>query len=360
MEESKLDNLLKEYNTDKEAYKTCGFKIQQLLIDLLNSNNIKFHEVNYRIKDELSLTKKFYLKNKKYNKLEDITDIIGIRVITYYTDDIDKVAQVIEENFDIDEENSIDKRETLEIDRFGYLSLHYIVKLKQNRTKLEEYKCCKNYKIEIQIRTILQHAWAEIEHDLGYKNEVDTPREVRRDFYRLAGLLETADKEFLGIRNQINEYEDNIDERIKDEEETIYIDKISLNALVNNDMEYNRLIERLEKETKVEFHKSEISSIYVELLLYMKYDTINQVKENLIKYEEDICKIAKEIVGSKKEGLPKIAILLYLCYAQLAEKNDKEEFFNFFSQDIFKPEDREKRIKFIERLLKACGKNKIT
>lgn len=356
MEESKLDDLLKEYNSNKEDYNTCGFKIQQLLIDLLNSNKIKFHEVNYRVKDELSLTKKFYLKNKKYNKIEDMTDIIGVRVITYYTDDIDKVAQVIEENFDIDEENSIDKRETLEIDKFGYLSLHYIVKLKENRTKLEEYQCCKDYKIEIQIRTILQHAWAEIEHDLGYKNEVETPREVRRDFYRLAGLLEIADKQFLGIRNQINEYEDNIDERIKHKEETIYIDKVSLKALVNKDVEYSRLISKLEKETKAEFRPNEISSIDLELLLYMKYDTINQVKDNIIKYEENICKIVKEIAGDKKKSLPRTAILLYLCYAELAEKNNIEEFFDFFNQNSFKPEDDNVRLNFIQRILKACNK----
>lgn len=358
MEESKLDNLLKEYNTSKEDYKACGFKIQQLLIDLLNSNNIKFHEVNYRVKNELSLTKKFYLKNKKYNKLEDMTDIIGVRVITYYTDDIDKVAQVIEDNFDIDEENSIDKRETLEIDRFGYLSLHYIVKLKENRTKLEEYKCCKDYKIEIQIRTILQHAWAEIEHDLGYKNEVETPREVRRDFYRLAGLLETADKEFLEIRNQINEYEDNIDERIKDKEETTYIDKISLKALVNNDIEYSKLITRIRKETKTQFRNEEITSIDVQLLIYMNYDTINQVKENIIRYEKNICKIAKEILTSNITSIPRTAILLYLCYAQLAEKNDEEKFLDFFNQNSFKHEDDNVRLNFIRRILKVCEKEK--
>jgi len=353
MEDEKLDNLVEEYKINKENCEKCGAKVKQLLIDLLKAKNIKFHEVNYRIKDELSLTKKFYLKNKKYSKLEDMTDIIGVRVITYYTDDIDKVAQVIEENFDIDEENSIDKRETLEIDKFGYLSLHYIVKLKENRTNLEEYRCCANYKIEIQIRTTLQHAWAEIDHDLGYKNEVETPKEVRRDFYRLAGLLETADKEFLGIRNQINDYEENIDKRIKDKEENIYIDKISLKAFVSNDEVYNKLITKLEKETKVKFRNEEISSIDLQLLLYMKYDTINHVKEDIINNEKSICKIAKEIVGDKIKSLPRTAILLYLCYARLADKNDIDAFFDFYNENSFKYEDDEKRLKFIERILKA-------
>ncbi|WP_242785636.1 GTP pyrophosphokinase [Bacillus cereus] len=118
----------------------------------------------------------------KYSTLNDITDISGIRVITYFSDDVDKVASMIQNEFEIDETNSVDKRTLLDPDRFGYLSLHYVIKLNTLRTSLVEYQRFKDLKAEVQIRSILQHAWAEIEHDLGYKSKNSIPRVVKRDF----------------------------------------------------------------------------------------------------------------------------------------------------------------------------------
>jgi putative GTP pyrophosphokinase len=88
-------------------------------------------------------------------------------------------------------------------DRFGYLSQHYIAWLKPERTILPEYRAFSDCKVEIQIRSISQHAWAEIEHDLGYKSETAIPRDIRRRFSRLAGLLEIADREFEGIQDEL-------------------------------------------------------------------------------------------------------------------------------------------------------------
>ncbi len=58
----------------------------------------------------------------------------------------------------------------LQEERFGYQSIHYLVKLKGERARLAEYRNLKDGVVEIQIRTILQHAWAEIEHDIQYKS----------------------------------------------------------------------------------------------------------------------------------------------------------------------------------------------
>ena len=98
-----------------------------------------------------------------------MTDITGVRVITYFADQVDEIAKVMEGEFNIDIKNSIDKRDILDPDRFGYLSLHYvIVSLSSARCALAEYRSFSELKAEVQVRSILQHAWAEIEHDLGY------------------------------------------------------------------------------------------------------------------------------------------------------------------------------------------------
>ena len=360
MENSKLDNILKEYKNSKKKHETCGNKIQGLLRELLDAKEIEYHEVTCRIKDEESLIKKIKGKDKynnKYNKLADITDIIGLRVITYYSDDIDKVAKLIEENFEVDEKNSIDKRKVLEPEKFGYLSLHYIAKLNKERLKFPEYKSCKNYKFEIQIRSILQHAWAEIEHDLGYKNDIKTPRDIRRDFSRLAGLLEIADKEFVNIRNQISEYKDSIEKKIKKKEETIYIDKISMEAYINDDIEYNKLITKIHKNLNININEEiSLSLSDLQFLIYMGYETINQVKDGICQNKEKIYSIAKEILSGYTDVLPKSALLLYLCYAKLSESQSLIEFLRFFDENdiIFEEDDEESQEEFAYRIINAC------
>jgi DNA ligase D-like protein (predicted polymerase) len=102
-----------------------------------------------------------------------------MRVITFYADDVDKVASALDRLFTVDWENSVDKRKLLETDSFGYLSLHYIC-------SVEDFP----YRFEIQIRTVLQHAWANIIHDTGYKSGVEIPKRYIRSLSRLAGLLE--------------------------------------------------------------------------------------------------------------------------------------------------------------------------
>lgn len=61
--------------------------------------------------------------------LEDITDLAGIRIITYFADQVDLIASFVEEEFEVDRSNSVDKRELIDPEKFGYLSLHYVVKL---------------------------------------------------------------------------------------------------------------------------------------------------------------------------------------------------------------------------------------
>ncbi|MBT7630134.1 MAG: hypothetical protein HN597_10600 [Desulfobacula sp.] len=83
-----------------------------------------------------------------------------------------------------------------------YASIHYLIRLTDDRTKLLEYKRFKNLIAEIQVRTILQHAWAEIEHDIQYKSIDTIPVEIHRRFMSLAGMLEIADREFQAIQDE--------------------------------------------------------------------------------------------------------------------------------------------------------------
>ena len=132
--------VMKEYDENSKVYQRFASEIERLLQRILIEENINCTAITSRLKDRDSLSEKIERKNDKYKSLSEITDIAGVRVITYYTADVDKVADIVEREFVVDKENSIDKRESLEPDRFGYCSVHYVVEMSEERLNL-----CENY-----------------------------------------------------------------------------------------------------------------------------------------------------------------------------------------------------------------------
>ncbi len=189
------ESILQEYRKQLPVFRKMQETIPAQIRAVFEEAGIVVASIEHRIKEERSLAGKLELKGAKYQSLSDITDIFGIRIITFYTDDVDKVASVVDRLFDVDWENSVDKRKLHEIDSFGYLSLHYICRVPDIP-----------YAFEVQMRTILQHAWANMNHDIGYKTGVEVPKEYLRNMNRLAGMLELVDEQFSSIRRDINDY----------------------------------------------------------------------------------------------------------------------------------------------------------
>ena len=191
--------ILQEYRDQRPVFEKLQATVPEQIRTVFAETGIVVASIESRIKSEESLAGKLELKGTKYATLKDITDIFGVRIITFYVDDVDKVASVVDRLFEVDWENSVDKRKLHEIDSFGYLSLHYICSVPD----------CP-YRFEIQMRTILQHAWANMNHDTGYKSGVEVPRDYLRDMNRLAGMLELIDEQFSRIRTDINNYRRNV------------------------------------------------------------------------------------------------------------------------------------------------------
>ena len=187
--------ILEEYRQAKPACDDAAVKVKATLEKVFKKSGLIVAAIESRVKTEESLAGKLELKGSKYASLADITDIVGVRVITFYIDDVDKVASAVERLFKVDWENSVDKRKIHEIDSFGYMSLHYIC-------SMDGFP----YHFEIQMRTVLQHAWANMNHDTGYKSGVEIPLEYRRSLSRLSGLLELADEQFSEIRADLADY----------------------------------------------------------------------------------------------------------------------------------------------------------
>lgn len=125
--------------------------------------------------------------------LSEITDQIGLRVITYLRDDVDAVANLLADEMRLLDDRDMG-RETASAGRWGYASRHLLVAAEGEQQPAS-----------VQVRTILQHAWAEFEHDIRYKGSVpeeDVP-DLDRRFALAAGLLELADREFSAIRDRL-------------------------------------------------------------------------------------------------------------------------------------------------------------
>lgn len=203
-----LDRVQSEYARRRDQFSSLNRKTRELVEELTTAQNVL--SVTGRVKDVESYAAKALRTNpdgsRRYiDPITEITDISGIRVICFTLAQVHDVCNIITTNFDIIE--FVDKTAEIKAQRrLGYTSFHYIVKLQSNRLCLPEYSGFQDLQTEIQVRTILQHAWAEIEHRVQYKRaEIDD--NLFNKFLALAGLISIADREFeeiIDLSNELN------------------------------------------------------------------------------------------------------------------------------------------------------------
>ncbi|MDO9207259.1 MAG: hypothetical protein Q7T91_03295 [Sulfuricurvum sp.] len=213
VEEEKFDfarheeSAISEYLKVLSFYENVASVNSRIVEEAIKRREIQVHSVQGRAKDPESFGRKAIKPSEndpnqpKYiQPLREITDLSAIRIITFFPRTIDQIDSMLREEFELIERS--DKSEyLLEDGKFGYQSIHYLVKLNKTRATLSEYERFTDAITEVQVRTILQHAWAEIEHDIQYKSSTTIPVDIRRRFMALAGLLEIADREFQTIQD---------------------------------------------------------------------------------------------------------------------------------------------------------------
>ncbi|WP_299002879.1 hypothetical protein [uncultured Tenacibaculum sp.] len=277
-----MSDYLEEYKIIRPNYERFQNKLTELLKELILESDIEIVSIESRTKTIESFKEKINRPDKNYNDpINDITDLCGVRIITYYTEDIYKIAELIENEFKIDSDKSVDKTKINTPDKFGYLSLHYILNLGKKRDNLVEWKAFKTFTAEIQIRTILQHSWAAIDHKLRYKTKGEIPSLLKRKIYRLSALLELADEQFLSIKNETSKLNYEIEDSIDKGELNLEFNRLSLSSyLLNNSkiIEITKLAleigfkEDLEPEYNLTDAEDEISWIFLSRLI----ETLNQ------------------------------------------------------------------------------------
>jgi putative GTP pyrophosphokinase len=271
--------------------KAYSQKLESLLIEVLRDANINVHSVTARVKDRTSLERKLRKPGSAYRDLVDVTDAVGVRITTYLADDVDRIATLIEREFVVDRENSTDKRAIIDPDRFGYLSLHHVVSLTPERVRLTEYRRFPELRAEVQTRSILQHAWAEIEHDLGYKAG-EVPKTIRRRFSRLAGLLELADQEFCGIRDELRTYERVVADQITAAPTTVEIDRTSLELFIAQNEIVKDMDRKISSIENRPLGSDSLAGMLVGSLKFFGIDTVAALQQKLAEEQSTILPFA--------------------------------------------------------------------
>ncbi len=210
--------LLRQYHEQLRRLEALEQQVCQRLEMMLREQHLTLNALEHRIKTESSLIGKLERKGQKYQDISQITDLVGFRLVTFFTDEVDKVAAFVGELFRVDWKNSVDKRKSHTVDSFGYNSLHYICYLQEGELA--------DIPFEIQMRTALQHVWSAIKHDIGYKGPVRLPAEYERQFGRLAGMLELADDEFSRLRTTMNKYRQGVRQLV----ESGHLEEVPLNS----------------------------------------------------------------------------------------------------------------------------------
>jgi GTP pyrophosphokinase len=168
-----------------------------------------FEHLNGRVKNEASMIDKCerrHLPATPYSALHELTDAIGIRVVTTFRDDIDRVIHIIES---FDDCEIVERKDYIHhVKPNGYRSYHLILSME---TPYEDVcgSVPGHYFVEIQLRTIAMDTWASLEHQVSYKKNIDPKRAelLSQELKRCADELASCDISMQTIRNLIKEKE---------------------------------------------------------------------------------------------------------------------------------------------------------
>ncbi len=331
--------ILDEYRQRQTTYEKLKNIVLETLTKTLHDNNMLVTAVEGRVKTEKSLTGKLELKGHKYRTIDDITDIVGTRIIAFFSDEVDTISAFVEKLFEVDWENSVDKRKMLAIDRFGYMSLHYVCRLPAAIYSDPSMPLLNQIRFELQMRTALQHVWANMQHDTGYKSQVEIPVEYQRSLNRLAGILELADEQFSRIRKEINDYRRNVQSLVASGN----FDEVPLNGDTFRSYcelkPFHRLAEKIATINQAEVYEDNPMPYY-KVLRGLGMETIGDVQRMMNEYGEGAYQLALiQLAGTGLDIVASSVALQNLCIVMILKKGYGEAGLNRMFDSIYGQSD---------------------
>lgn len=359
MNDDKINERIENYKTSKDKYFRFAKSISQLLDLLLKSSNIKFQQVTFREKDVDKLKEKYQKNQDLVNKkLEEVHDLAGCRIIFYLEDQIVPFIEILKREF-----NCV---EFPKVNPLGYNATHVVIKLNDKRSNLAEYSEFSDLICEVQLTTVLFHAWSEVNHDIIYKKEDSIEEFSKEDMRFIEGKLKEIMENYIWKANYnlsfvVGQYERlkkgiqilNIDTMKSLSESNSNADILNYILKLNNFSGIYRLpkefdflgildkllIKALENDSTSGLKIIEASFDFLKNIFYWDYQKIIQFCMDRINKDEyrESCK--KVLLETSKYNLNIVKIIGYKPQNELIEnimKIEKKEPFSKFLIEICK------------------------
>lgn len=312
--------IMEEYGEKLPMFEKMRQVVMEAVKRCLDENGLSITGVESRVKSEESLAGKLERKGYKYHFLSDLTDILGVRVITTYSDDVDKVSALMDKLFEVDWNESVDKRKMLELNQFGYMSLHYICRIPRSLYCDESEPELNEYRFEIQMRSALQHVWSCMHHDTGYKSDIEIPSGYLRNMNRIAGMLELADEQFSRIRKELADYRRNVQSLVASGDfDEVPLDGETFKSYLELDP-FKPLMDRISAINQAEVYKDS-QMRYLDVLLKMEFKTLGDVERLRKDYGEGAYQLAlHQLSGSDLDIVAQSLALQNLCTMFILKK----------------------------------------
>jgi putative GTP pyrophosphokinase len=200
-----MEELEKEYKNIIEDYTDFLEEIKRMVEKILYRNQIPIaFGINGRIKTldsifEKITSERFIIKNT----VTELNDLIGLRIVLLFPEFKDKVVEILSTELKLLNDPN---KSSQSPDKFGYSSIHLILGIKDEWIKVPSWENHYNKKIEVQVRTLSEHIWAETSHSLFYKREENIPNIINRDLYKLSALLEVVDDKLQTLKYTVEEH----------------------------------------------------------------------------------------------------------------------------------------------------------
>ncbi|PYF84615.1 ppGpp synthetase/RelA/SpoT-type nucleotidyltransferase [Marinomonas alcarazii] len=309
------DEFLKKWINDKPIYEAWGNfiqnEVQTQLFDIgKDLNSFLKVPVKYRLKDDKSIIDKAFHRNKGYSDpYHDIEDKVGIRFIVLLLEDINDICNIIKSSnqWSYDECKHFEQEKEESPLAFGYQSVHYILRPKVD-IQLEDVTITTNTPCEVQVRTLLQHAHAELTHDQIYKATKKVKPSVYRTVAKSMALIETTDDFFRSVSIELNNSkfkEFNIKEKL----DSLYFLLIGIHPT---------------------FEKS--SAIIWDAYEYLIDDELMRRIEKLFQRKQSLAQLITSLLP--KNSLYRQSTILFIIYLILKKPNDADREWPISRKDL--------------------------
>jgi ppGpp synthetase/RelA/SpoT-type nucleotidyltranferase len=207
LDRSRIDELSINYVEKLSLYEEYSARIRNLVEDLIDRDDIEVCGIEGWAKAPAEMVKSLnaHYSAKDPDGLESVSDLVTVRVLLRFPEDVQKVEEIICSEFNVDLDSSITSGGLEDPYRFGYPAVLYTLALSESRSSLREWQKYKELSFRLEVRTVLQEAWATISPRVNMSVDSTNEKKLKRKLARLAALLEEADEGFLSLWGEVKD-----------------------------------------------------------------------------------------------------------------------------------------------------------